>query len=269
MTAQSRRLIRSLLEQHGIHPRQSLGQNFLADPNVIDRVVRTAEVGAGDRVLEVGAGTGTLTRALAGAGAARVIAVEFDRRLAPILTQQVAGLPVEVVWADALDVDYRALLHPPGWKAVANLPYHVGTPLLLDWLRLVPALVDITVMVQLEVAERLIARRGDAAYGLPSVIVALHAEARLAFRVPPQVFYPAPRVESAVVRLKRRPSAAGTERAIGLAAAGFGHRRKMLRGALGDQLTDPEASLHAAGIDPRLRAEDLTADDYLRLAEHA
>ncbi len=135
-----------------------------------------------------------------------------------------------------MEVDYNLLLQPPGWKAVANLPYQVGTPLLLDWLRFVPALIEFTVMVQLEVAQRLTASAGSDAYGLPSVVVGLHAKAELAFKVPPQVFYPAPRVESAVVRMIRRPAPKLAEEAIRLAAAGFGQRRKMLRGCSIDRL---------------------------------
>jgi 16S rRNA (adenine1518-N6/adenine1519-N6)-dimethyltransferase len=138
--------------------------------------------------------------------------------------------------------------------------------LLLDWLRFVPALVDFTVMVQREVGERLAASVGDPAYGLPSVIVGLHADSRIAFRVEPQVFYPPPRVESVVIRLQRRPAPELAERAIELAAAGFGQRRKMLRGSLASKLEQPASVLERAGLDPQLRAEDLTAADYLRLA---
>ncbi|CAN5247791.1 16S rRNA (adenine(1518)-N(6)/adenine(1519)-N(6))-dimethyltransferaseRsmA [soil metagenome] len=268
MTAQTRTHIRGLLDRHGIVPRPSLGQNFLADPNVIDRVVRTAEIQRGDRVLEVGPGTGALTRALAATGAI-VTAIEFDNRLEPVLVEELDSSGVTLLWADAMEVDYSHLLQPTGWKAVANLPYQIGTPLLLDWLRFVPALIEFTLMVQLEVAQRLIAKAGNDAYGLPSVVVGLHAKAELAFKVPPQVFYPAPRVESAVVRMIRQPSPLLAEEAIRLAAGGFGQRRKMLRGALSTVLERPIASLEAAGIDPKLRAEDLSPEDFLRLAEFA
>jgi 16S rRNA (adenine1518-N6/adenine1519-N6)-dimethyltransferase len=150
---------------------------------------------------------------------------------------------------------------------VANLPYQVGTMLLLDWLRFVPALTEFTVMVQQEVGERLVARVGDSAYGLPSVVTGLHAEARMAFKVGPQVFFPTPRVDSVVTRLHRRPAHPLSERAIELAAAGFGQRRKMLRGSLASKLADPVAVLENAGFDPRLRAEELSPSDFLRLAE--
>ncbi len=247
-------------------PRPSWGQHFLVDPNVIDRVVSTAAVTPRDRVLEVGAGTGTLTRALATAGA-EVVAIEIDPRLRPVLSEELAGTTAQVVYADALEVDYQQLVQPPPWKAIANLPYQVGTMLLLDWLRFVPALTEFTVMVQQEVGDRLAAEVGNPAYGLPSVVTGLHGEARIAFKVGPQVFFPAPRVSSVVITIRRRPAHELTERAIELAAAGFGQRRKMLRGSLGAVLDDPVAALERAGLDPRLRAEDLSPADFLRLAE--
>jgi 16S rRNA (adenine1518-N6/adenine1519-N6)-dimethyltransferase len=216
-------------------------------------------------VLEVGPGTGTLTGALVARGA-QVVAIEIDQALKPVLEEELAGLPVRVIYADAMQVDYQQLVQPPPWKLVSNLPYQVGTMLLLDWLRFVPALVDFTVMVQREVGERLVASTGHPAYGLPSVIVGLHADARIAFRVEPQVFYPSPRVESVVIRLQRRPAPELAERAIELAAAGFGQRRKMLRGSLASKLDQPIPALERAGLDPQMRAEDLAPADYLRLA---
>ncbi|HJU51441.1 MAG TPA: 16S rRNA (adenine(1518)-N(6)/adenine(1519)-N(6))-dimethyltransferase RsmA [Acidimicrobiia bacterium] len=266
MSTRTRRGVKALLDRHGLKPKTSLGQHFLVDPNVIDRVVRTAMVQPGDRVLEVGPGTGTLTRALWAAGA-EVVAVEVDRRLAPLLEEELADSTIQVIYADAIDVDYNELLGRPPWMVVANLPYQVGTGLLLDWLRFVPALTKFTVMVQEEVGERLVARAGEAAYGLPSVVTALHAEARIAFKVGPQVFFPIPRVQSVVVTLNRRPAHALSERAIELAAAGFGQRRKMLRGSLTSKLDDPVSVLENAGFDPRLRAEQLSPSDFLRLAE--
>jgi len=153
------------------------------------------------------------------------------------------------------------------WKVVANLPYQVGTQLVLDWLRLVPAITDMTVMVQLEVAQRMAAPPGSRAYGLPSVVAGLHADLKVAFRVPPHVFYPPPQVESAVVRVVRKAAPPGAARAIELAAAGFGQRRKMLRGSLSVIVPNAEEFLRSAGIDPTKRAEDLSPDDFLLLAE--
>ncbi|HJU52588.1 MAG TPA: 16S rRNA (adenine(1518)-N(6)/adenine(1519)-N(6))-dimethyltransferase RsmA [Acidimicrobiia bacterium] len=266
MSTRTRRGVKALLDRHGIKPKTSWGQHFLVDPNVTDRVVRTAAVRPGDRVLEVGPGTGTLTRALSAAGA-EVVAIEIDRRLAPLLEEELADTTVRVIFADALEVDYKELLGPSPWMVVANLPYQVGTILLLDWLRFVPVVSDFTVMVQQEVGERLIARVGDNAYGLPSVVTGLHAEGRIAFKVGPQVFFPTPRVDSVVVTLHRRPAHDLSERAIELAAAGFGQRRKMLRGSLASKLGNPVAVLEKAGFDPRLRAEELSPLDFLRLAQ--
>ncbi|HSL26055.1 MAG TPA: 16S rRNA (adenine(1518)-N(6)/adenine(1519)-N(6))-dimethyltransferase RsmA [Acidimicrobiia bacterium] len=268
MTAQTLAEMRALLERFGLRPRPSLGQHFLADPNLTRRIVREAQIVPGDLVLEVGAGTGTLTRALAEAGAS-VTAVEVDERLQPVLEEVLAGLGVQLLIADALSIDYGLLLGDASWKAVANLPYQVGTQLILDWLRMVPAISEITAMVQLEVAQRLAAEPGSDAYGLPSVIARLHGRVKIAFRVPPHVFYPPPRVESAVVRIVRQPTPALADRAVELAAAGFAQRRKMLRGSLSVILPHPERQLRMAGIDPTSRAETLSPEDFLRLAEMA
>jgi 16S rRNA (adenine1518-N6/adenine1519-N6)-dimethyltransferase len=265
VSAQTLAEMRSLLERHGLRPHPSLGQHFLADPNLIRRLVKRAGVGEGDRVLEVGAGTGTLTLALTDTGA-EVLAVEIDRRLQPLLDEQLRARSVRLLFADAMTLDYRELLGQQDWKVVANLPYQVGTQLILDWLRFVRVISAMTVMVQLEVAQRLAAVPGNDAYGLPSVVAGLHSKVKIAFRVPPQVFYPRPKVESAVIQLTRTPLPDHAERAIELATAGFGQRRKMLRGSLASVLVEPEAMLRAAGIDPSWRAEQLGPDDFLRLA---
>ncbi|MEX0666800.1 MAG: 16S rRNA (adenine(1518)-N(6)/adenine(1519)-N(6))-dimethyltransferase RsmA [Acidimicrobiia bacterium] len=266
MTAQTLNEMRMLLRRHGLKPRTSLGQHFLADPNLTRRIVTTAGVKRGDLVLEIGPGTGTLTRQLVTAGA-DVTAVEVDEQLRPVLEETMEGLPVNLLFVDAASIDYLELLEGGPWKVVANLPYQIGTQLVLDWLRLVPAITEMTVMVQLEVAQRMAAPPGSRAYGLPSVIAGLHADLKLAFRVPPHVFYPPPQVESAVVRVVRKDAPPGAARAIELAAAGFGQRRKMLRGSLSVIVPNAEEVLRSAGIDPTKRAEDLSPADYLRLAE--
>lgn len=266
MTAQTRNEMRQLLQRHGLKPRTSLGQHFLADPNLTRRIVAAAGVTRGDRVLEVGPGTGTLTRQLIAAGG-EVTAIEVDEQLRPVLEETMAGLSVNLLFLDAATVDYRELLGVGPWKVVANLPYQIGTQLVLDWLRLVPSITDMTVMVQLEVAQRMAAPPGSRAYGLPSVVAGLHADLKIAFRVPPHVFYPPPQVESAVVRVVRRSAPPGAARAIELAAAGFGQRRKMLRGSLSAIVPNAEEVLRFAGIDPTKRAEDLSPADFLRLAE--
>lgn len=265
--AQARAEIASLLERHGLTPRRSLGQHFLADPNITQRIVRVAGVESGDLVVEIGAGTGTLTAELAETGAT-VVSYEVDEALGPVLEEVVGHRPnVEIRFADAAKIDLAGTLEGGPWKLVANLPYHVGTGIVLDALRRVPQIAEMVVMVQREVADRLLAEPGSRDYGLPSVVVGLHGDARLEFTVPPQVFLPPPNVESAVVSIRRRPAPALAEEAIALAAAAFGQRRKMLRRSLAGVVEDPVAALTAAGLDPTARAEDVAPEGFLALAE--
>lgn len=265
MSAQTRTEISRLLAEHGLRPTQRLGQHFLADGNVTRKIVSLAAVGSGDQVVEIGAGTGTLTMALARSGAT-VVAYEVDERLRPVLETVTSGSAVELRFQDVTDVDMATALGPGAWVMVANLPYNVGTPVLMEALRTVPGIRRFVVMMQREVAERLVAGPGTPQYGLPSVVAQIHARGEVAFRVPPQVFVPPPKVESAVVALDRIDAPPEAERAIQLARAGFGQRRKMLRRSLSDLFEDPVRSLEDAGIDPATRAEELTPDDYLRLA---
>jgi 16S rRNA (adenine1518-N6/adenine1519-N6)-dimethyltransferase len=265
MTAQTRSEIAGLLSRHGLSPSRRLGQHFLADANITRKIVDIAGVRPGQQVLEIGAGTGTLTRALAATGA-HVVAYEIDAGLLPVLEEATHGLSVELRHLDITTADLAGELSGGRWVMVANLPYNVGTPLVLDSLRRVTEIERFVVMVQREVAERLVAGPGNKQYGLPSVVAGIHAVGRLAFTVPAQVFYPPPRVESAVVVLDRLAAPEGAERAIEIAAAGFSQRRKMLRGALAGVFDDPAAALVRTGIDPTARAEDLSPADYLALA---
>ena len=265
MSAQTRSEIMRLLEEHGLRPVHRLGQNFLADPNITRKIVALAGVGPGDKVIEVGAGTGTLTRALASTGA-HVLAFEVDHRLGPVLAEATSGLEVTVRIEDATKVDLAAVLGEGRWVMVANLPYQVGTPLVLEALQRVPMIELFVVMVQREVAERLAASPGSSEYGLPSVVAGLYADVSIAFRVSSQVFYPPPRVESAVVILRRREPEEDAEKAVTLARAAFGQRRKTLRRSLTSALDDPVAVLTRAGVDHEARAGDLSPSDYLRLA---
>ncbi len=262
---QGRRQVRELLERHHHRPRKRLGQHFLADPNLVERIVRTAGVGPGDLVVEIGAGTGTLTRALAATGAT-VVSYEIDRGLAPVLAETLGDCGAEVRFEDAAKVDLAAALPGGPWALVANLPYHVGTPLLLDILRHVPQVTTMVVMVQRQVADRLTAAPGSRTYGLPSVVAQLHAVVRFGFPVPATVFVPEPGVESAVVELTRVDPPSAAERAVELAAAAFNQRRKMLRRSLAGALDGAEPILIRAGIEPTARAEDLAPEDYVRLA---
>lgn len=265
MTAQSRSEIAALLSRHDLAPSHRLGQHFLADANITRKIVDLAGVAPGDRVIEVGAGTGTLTRALAATGAS-VVAYEVDTRLQPLLEEVTAGLDVELRFSDVMTIDLAWDLDGRLWTMVANLPYNVGTPLLLDALRNAPQIERFVIMIQREVAVRLVADPGGKEYGLPSVVAGIHSRRKLAFRVPSQVFYPAPNVESAVVVLDRVQAPEGAERAIRIAAAGFQQRRKMLRRSLAGVFDDPVSTMEKAEIDPTARAEDLTPADYVKLA---
>jgi 16S rRNA (adenine1518-N6/adenine1519-N6)-dimethyltransferase len=265
----TRRQAVDLLDRHGVRPSRALGQNFVVDPNTVRRIVRLAGVTAGDLVVEVGAGLGALTLALAETGAV-VTAVELDRHLLPVLEEVLAGVEPgpKVVHADAMTVDWSALLAPAErWQLVANLPYNVATPLVLDVLDHVPAVDRLLVMVQREVGERLAAAPGTSAYGIPSVKVAYWTHAEIAGRVGPSVFLPRPQVDSVLVRMVRRAApatAADPDRLFALVRAGFGQRRKMLRRSLVG-LVDVE-DFERAGIAPESRAEELDVEQWGRLA---
>ena len=265
----SHRRVEELLAAHGIEPRRGLGQNFVADPNTVRRIARLAEVGADDRVVEVGPGLGSLTLALAATGA-RVVAVEADARLVPVLGSVLADAgfaqQVEVAGVDALEADWAALLDGTGWVLVANLPYNVAATIVIHLLDEVPAVDRMLVMVQREVGERLAAAPGSSAWGIPSVKVAYHATARVVGAVPRSVFVPRPRVDSVLVEVRRRHQPA-TDAPPGpmfsLVRAAFGQRRKMLRRSL-SSVVDP-AVFDAAGVEPTRRPEELDVAAWGRL----
>ncbi len=275
----TRTQVRDLMDRHGIRPKRSLGQNFVVEPNTVRRIAELAAVGGGDRVVEIGPGLGSLTLALAEAGA-EVLAVEVDEVLASVVAEVAVGAGhgdrVEVLHADATTVDWPALLADRGsdggcdgvpWTLVANLPYNVSVPLVCDVLDSAPMVGRLVVMVQKEVAERLVAGPGDDAYGLPSVKVAYHGTGRMVGRVPPSVFVPRPNVDSALVEVVRRDAPAvdaDPEVLFALVRAGFGQRRKMLRRSLAGLLD--EAAIAAAGVDPTARAEQLGLDRWAALA---
>lgn len=264
----SRRDISDLLTQHGLAPRREFGQNFVADPNTVRRIARLAKLSPTDHVVEIGAGLGSLTTALAETGAA-VTAIEIDHGIVPVLRSVVADLErVTVIEGDAQELAWHELLAASTqWVLVANLPYNVGTPLVLDLLDTAPEIARMLVMVQREVAERIVASPRTSAYGAITVKVAYWATARIVGFVPSTVFVPQPKVESALVEITRRPVPAVADidptALFTLVKAGFAHRRKMLRGTLGGLVT-PE-QFEQAGIAPTARAEELDVHAWGRL----
>lgn len=263
----SRPRIHELLGESGATPRRDLGQNFVADPNTVRRIASLAAVGPGDHVVEIGAGLGSLTLALAETGAS-VTAIEVDSRLVHALRDVVADQPgVLVIEADATTLDWSDVLDPHDrWTLVANLPYNVATPLVCDLLDDVPAISSMLVMVQREVAERMAAAPGSKEYGAVSVKVAYWASARVAATVPASVFVPRPNVESALVRIDRRcPPAVAPDALFPLVRKAFGQRRKMLRRSLRDTVTAEQFA--AADVSPEARPEQLGLDAWCRLAE--
>ena len=267
--------IRELAARHGIRPTKQWGQNFVVDGNTVRRIVRVADVGPHDTVVEIGPGLGSLTLALLPA-VARVVAVEVDPVLAAALPETVAGHApgladrLEVVPADAMTV--TALPGPPPTALVANLPYNESGPVVLRFLERFPDLRTILVMVQLEVAERLAAGPGSKTYGVPSVKAAWYADVRLAGQVPRSVFWPVPNVDSGLVMLTRRePPRTSATRAEVFACvdAAFAQRRKTLRAALASwagSAAAAEAALVAAGVDPRTRGEQLDVTAFAAIA---
>jgi 16S rRNA (adenine1518-N6/adenine1519-N6)-dimethyltransferase len=269
--------VRELAGRLGLRPSKRLGQNFVVEPGTVRRIAALAAPGAGDAVLEVGPGLGSLTLALLEARAGRIVAVEIDRVLAAELPRTLAGRAgaladrVTVINADALRVGQDDLPAAPT-MLVANLPYNVAVPVVLHLLAVVPPLARGLVMVQAEVADRMCAAPGSRVYGAPSVKVAWYAAARPAGTVPRTVFWPVPNVDSRLVAFTRHdpPSAAATrEQVFALVDAAFGQRRKTLRAALaGWAGSAPEAErrLRAAGIDPGARGESLSVAEFARLA---
>lgn len=260
--------VREVLRRHGVRPARALGQNFVVDPNTVRKVVSVAGLGGSERVLEIGAGVGSLTVALA-AAAVEVVAVEVDRRLIPVLAETLAGLGnVEVVFSDALRMDLGALGAP---CVVANLPYNIATPLVTRILAEAPGITELTVMTQREVGERLAARPGSKTYGQVSVVVAHQAVAEVAARVSRRAFYPVPRVDSVIVRIVRHshPPAVSFAELSAVARAAFSQRRKTLRNALGPlagSVAAAEQLLESAGVDPRARAERIGVEGFVSMA---
>lgn len=268
--------IRRLAAELDVTPTKKLGQNFVVDANTVRKIVQAARVQPGERVVEVGPGLGSLTLAILEAGAA-VTAVEIDHRLAARLPQTAAERGVPEGMLTVVDADALRITELPGEPAVlvANLPYNVSVPVLLHFLETFPYLQRGVVMVQAEVAERLAAKPGSKIYGSPSVKAAWYGEWKLTGTVSRQVFWPVPNVDSLLVGFDRAEGERGDEderrRTFLVVDAAFNQRRKMLRQALSGIFGSSSAAseaLVAAGVAPTARGEDLTVDDYQRIAQH-
>ncbi len=263
--------LRDVIRTFELDARKSLGQNFLLDLNLTARIARSSGKLEGVTVIEVGPGPGGLTRGLLAEGAAKVIAIEKDRRCIPALEEIAARYPgrLEIIEGDALSVDMAALADGPT-RIVANLPYNVGTPLLTGWLEAEwpPFWGSLTLMFQKEVAERIVAKAGDKAYGRLSVLASWRTQADIVLDLPPQAFTPPPKVSSAVVHLvpREEPLACDIKALARVTTAAFGQRRKMLRAALKHLGGDTVALIEEAGLKPTARAEEIPVEGFVSLA---
>ena len=265
--------LREVVERHGLSAQKSLGQNFLFDLNLTSRIARASGDLEGATVVEIGPGPGGLTRALLANGAGRVIAIERDRRCLPALAEIAAHYPgrLEVIEGDALQIDVPQLTKGQPARIVANLPYNVGTPLLVGWLSgpWPPWWSSLTLMFQREVADRIVATpRERADYGRLAVLAGWRTEAKILFDVPPSAFVPPPKITSAVVHLAPRPDPAPCDLKMleRVTLAAFGQRRKMLRQSLKSLIPDPGPVLDAARIAPTARAEEIPVEGFVALA---
>ncbi len=265
--------LRDVIETHDLRAKKSLGQNFLLDLNLTAKIARQAGDLTGSDILEVGPGPGGLTRGLLAEGARRVLAIEKDSRCLPALAEISAAYPgqLEVINADALQIDALAHLTPP-IRVVANLPYNVGTELLVRWLtppEWPPYWTSLTLMFQKEVAQRIIAQPGSKTYGRLAILSQWRCDANIVMSLPPEAFTPPPKIHSAVVHLTALPEArfpAKAETLSRVVAAGFNQRRKMLRSSLKGVAPDIEDRLLSAGLKPTDRAEQIPLEGFCALA---
>lgn len=263
--------LRDVIQRHGLDAKKSLGQNFLLDLNLTQKIARSAGPLDEATVIEVGPGPGGLTRAILSLGAKKLIAIERDPRCLPALAEIADHYPgrLEVIEGDALKVEFAALAAEGPVKIIANLPYNVGTQLLLNWLlpgSWPPFWESLTLMFQKEVGQRIVADENDDHYGRLGVLAGWRTDAHMVFDVPPQAFTPPPKVTSTVVHLspKLEPMACDVANLEKVTQAAFGQRRKMLRQSL--KPLGGEALLTKAGIDSSRRAETLSVEEFVRLA---
>lgn len=263
--------LRDVIARHGLDAKKALGQNFLLDLNLTQKVARTAGSLEGATVIEVGPGPGGLTRAILALGAKKVIAIERDARCLPALQEIADHYPgrLEVIEGDALKTDFEALAKGEPVRIIANLPYNVGTQLLVNWLlpkQWPPFWQSLTLMFQKEVGQRIVAREDDNHYGRLGVLCGWRTRAHMSFDIPPQAFTPPPKVTSTVVHLEpiAEPLPCDADKLEKVTLAAFGQRRKMLRQSL--KPIGGEALLARAEIDPQRRAETLSVEEFCRIA---
>ena len=265
--------LREVIEAHGLRAKKALGQNFLLDLNLTSKIARQAGNLEHCDVLEIGPGPGGLTRGLLSEGARKVLAIEKDARCIPALEEIAAAYPdrLEILQGDALEIDPLAHLVPP-IRVAANLPYNVGTELLIRWLtppQWPPYWQSLTLMFQKEVAQRITAQPGSKAYGRLSILAQWRCHAQIVMELPPEAFSPPPKIHSAVVHLEARETPAypaDAEKLSRVVAAAFNQRRKMLRAALKVLAKDAEARIETAGIAPTARAEEISIEDFCKLS---
>ena len=263
--------LKHIMEQYDLRPSKSLGQNFVIDPNTILKIIRATNIERGDQILEIGPGLGSLTTQLSNNN--KVVAIELDRYLIPaleeVLLQYGQRENVEIIQEDAMKIDWKAFFEPRSgtWKMVANLPYNIATPLLIILLENAPQLQEICVMVQLEVAERFAASPKSKAYGIPSVKAQYWSQAKVLGKISPNVFLPVPKVDSAILQIRRKSSPAEVNYAnfSRLIQTAFQHRRKMLRKSL--NMLVPLDNFTIAEINPQARPEELSVNDWVQLSK--
>lgn len=262
--------IREIIKKHEIFTKKSLGQHFLFDLNITDKIVRHAGKLKGYNIIEVGPGPAPLTRSILRNGAEKLILIEKDERLKPLLEEIKTIFPdeLEIIFNDALQINEEELVSAPR-KIIANLPYNVATPLILKWLDNINLFESITIMIQKEVAERLYAKPSTKAYGRLSVAAQIAAEVRHEFDVPPSAFIPPPKVTSSVITItpRKEPISNIDKKSLeAVCKAAFGQRRKMLKKSLSQISDTPEEILRKANIDGTRRPEDLTVQEFCDLA---
>lgn len=267
--------VKKIMKERGFNTKKRFGQNFLIDQNIVQKIVTSADLQGNEWVLEIGPGMGALTTLMA-QGAQQVVALEIDRDLVAILGELIQHPQVKIVEGDALTLDWDEVLRGAGWqgeplKLVANLPYYLTTPLIMKALESSLPFVNLVVMVQREVADRILANHASKDYGVLSLAVQYYTEPSLVLKVPRTVFYPAPNVDSAVIHLKTRPPQVGVPRdaLFQVIRASFQQRRKTVRNALkplahqwGLTAEDLDQALARAHIEPAIRGECLSLEDF-------